>query len=979
MSGFNAIGRLIYRFRWLVVLLWGLVVLGSAFFAPNLAERLKGGGFEGAGTESERVRDITIEDFGASRARILIVFEGDGSPPARSEEFQQAQNAALEGVREIEETRFVATYSDAADERFISEDGNDSYAAVGFEVSENQTQELVDRVRREVKNNAPEEIQTHVTGAPAVYLDIQKASSEDIRRVEVYVFPLALLILVVAFGSIVAAGVPVLVGGASVVTTLAVLYFLSSTYDMSIFSLSISTMLGLGLGIDYALFAVSRFREELENYLVAEAVPRTMATAGRSIFFSGTAVLIGLSGLLFFPFMFMRSIGVAGVVVVFVTVAAALTLLPATLGILGHRVNALTFRRRSFDHTRSRFWRRSAGLVMRRPVIVLLAVGAVLIALLHPVLHMKVGIPEASVLPVRYESRTGDDILKEEFDYASLNPIQLLVATPGDPLGVESLAATQELGERVRSSEGIESINSIYTVGEEGAREYAERVSEAREEARAEIRGRVDAEVEQRLANLEWRLGVVPPGAEERVRQKAEARAAEEIESQVPELPEGISTSGEVTPEGVANFLDTPEARESAEIQQAIDSYVGGDRTMLRAVTESDPYSEQARATIEDIRSIEPPEGTSFLVGGLSAGQRDFIGSLYDKALYAVAFVLGVTYLLLFFTFRSFFIPLKAVIVNILSLTASFGVMVLVFQDGNLSGLLNFTPLGFVDATLPILMFCTIFGVSMDYEVFLLSRMKEAYENGDSNTASVAKGLVSTAGIITSAAAIIITVTGAFAFTEIIITKAIGLGLAVAVLVDVTIIRILLVPATMRILGDWNWWPGGRKSTFTPSRQWPSSRSGTGAEEERMNGQGSQNEIERAEETYHSSVEAGRRLGTMLEEVIREDRDRKEFRHFLQNLSQSTKEADLKRTELSYERLTQRLKVVEAEHKQARKAAHEAAGSLLAARKAYAQAAGQEQRLSSVVQRLEDLRMREMERLEQLREQKQEDVHRASD
>ncbi|HYZ05071.1 MAG TPA: MMPL family transporter, partial [Rubrobacter sp.] len=646
--------------------------------------------------------------------------------------------------------------------------------------------------------------------------------------------------------------------------------------------------------------------------------------------------------------------------------AAALTLLPATLGILGHRVNALAFRRRSFDSTRSWFWGRSAELVMRRPVIVLLAVGAVLTALLHPVLHMKVGIPEASVLPERYESRTGDDILKEEFDYASLNPIQLLVSTPGDPLGVERLAATQELGERVSNNEGIESINSIYTVGEEGAREYAERVSEAREEARAEIRGRVDAEVEQRLANLEWRLGVVPPGAEERVRQRAEARAAEEIESQVPELPEGISTSGEVTPQGVANFLDTPEARESQELQQAIDSYVGGDRTMLRAVTESDPYSERARATIEDIRSIEPPEGTSFLVGGRSAGQKDFIGSLYDKALYAVAFVLGVTYLLLFFTFRSFFIPLKAVIMNILSLTASFGVIVLVFQDGNLSGLLNFTPLGFVDATLPILMFCTIFGVSMDYEVFLLSRMKEAYENGDSNTASVAKGLVSTAGIITSAAAIIIVVTGAFAFTEIIITKAIGLGLAVAVFVDATIIRILLVPATMRILGDWNWWPGGRKRTFTPSR-----RSGIGAEE-RMNGQSSQNEIEQAEETYRSYVETRRRIGTMLEEVIRKDRDHEKFRLFLQNLDHFIKEADLKRTELHYERLTQRLKVVEAEHKLARKAAHEAVGSLDAARKAYAQAAGQEQRLSSVVRRLEELRRREMERLEQLRKNEQE-------
>jgi putative drug exporter of the RND superfamily len=266
----------------------------------------------------------------------------------------------------------------------------------------------------------------------------------------------------------------------------------------------------------------------------------------------------------------------------------------------------------------------------------------------------------------------------------------------------------------------------------------------------------------------------------------------------------------------VSNFLELPEARESEELQDAISSYVAGNRTLLQGVTEANPYTEEAHAAVDEVRAVDAPEGVSFLVGGLSAGQKDFISSLYGKAPYAAVFVLGVTYLILLVTFRSVFIPLKAVIVNILSLTASFGAMVFIFQDGNLSGLLNFTPLGFVDATLPILMFCTIFGVSMDYEVFLLSRIRESYENGDSNTASVAKGLVATAGIITSAAAIIIIVTGAFAFTGIILTKAVGLGLAVAVFVDATIIRVLLVPATMRILGDWNWWPGGRRATFDP-------------------------------------------------------------------------------------------------------------------------------------------------------------------
>jgi putative drug exporter of the RND superfamily len=409
----------------------------------------------------------------------------------------------------------------------------------------------------------------------------------------------------------------------------------------------------------------------------------------------------------------------------------------------------------------------------------------------------------------------------------------------------------KRLGESVRDTDGVKSVESIYTIGETAARDYTERVAEAREEAEAEARGRTEAlveerynqlvqeqvqeEVEERTSQLVDEQGTLPPGAEEEIRSQVEpevrsrleesgareqiqseveSELQQQVEEQVPNLPEGVSADGEITAAGVANYLRLPEARESEELQDAKDDLVAGDLTLLRSVTEASPYVGEARETVGDVRSIEPPEGVNFLVGGLSAIQKDFIASVYSKAPYAAAFVLGVTYMILLITFRSVILPLKAVAVNILSLTASFGAMVFVFQDGNFSNVLNFTPLGFVDATLPILIFCTIFGVSMDYEVFLLSRIREAYENGDSNTASVAKGLVSTAGIITSAAAIIIVVTGAFAFSSVIITKAIGLGLAVAVFVDATIIRVLLVPATMRVLGDWNWWPGGRKSTF---------------------------------------------------------------------------------------------------------------------------------------------------------------------
>jgi putative drug exporter of the RND superfamily len=843
---FARLGPIAYRHRWPILLFWAVVLVTAALFAPKLGGQLKGGGFEGSGRDSEIAKDLMVEEFGLPRATLAIVFVSDNLS-ARSEEYQRAENEALEPLRNMEQIRSVTTYADTKDQRFLSEDGNKTYALVGFDVSVAETQSLVDEVRQKVRSD---ELTTYVTGPSAVYLDITNASAEDIRRAEKYALPVALVILVIAFGTLVAAGVPVLIGGVSVLTALAALYFLAGVYDMSVYVLSIATMLGLGLGIDYALLAVSRFREELENYPIPEAVSRTVATAGRSIFFSGLAVLIGLSGLLFFPFMFIRSIGVAGVVVVFASVCAALTLLPAVLGVLGHKVNALAVRGNR-GPVGAGFWGRSAEAVMQHPVLVILIVGVILSALLYPVTHMKIGIPEASVLPEKYESRAGDDILKQDFDYAGLSPMQIVASVPEGPLSAEGLEDVKRLGESVRETDGVQSVESIYTIGETAARGYAERVADIRKEAEAEARGRTEALVEERYnqlvqeqvqqgveeqtSQLAADQGTLPPGAEEEIRSRVEsevrsrleesgareqiqseveAELQQQVEEQVPNLPEGISADGEITAEGVANYLKLPEARQSEELQDAKDELVGGYYTLLRGVTEASPYVGAARETVGDVRSVEPPEGVRFFVGGLSAGQKDFISSVYDKAPYAAAFVLGVTYLVLLYTFRSVFIPLKAVVVNILSLTASFGALVFVFQDGNLSEVLNFTPLGFVDATLPILIFCTIFGVSMDYEVFLLSRIREAYENGDSNTASVAKGVASTAGIITSAAAIIIVVTGAFAFSSVIITKAVGLGLAVAVFVDATIIRILLVPATMRVLGDWNWWPGGRKSTF---------------------------------------------------------------------------------------------------------------------------------------------------------------------
>src|SRR5215217_4612908 len=722
-----------------------MVLISSAFFAPGLSGQLKGGGFDGANSEAERVQDLMSGEFGLSPATLTVVFTGDGIP-ARSEKFQKAQEKALAGVRKLDDVRYVGSSAGSKDTRFISEDGKKSYAVIAFDISIDETRNAVEEVRNEVRSD---ELETYVTGAPAVYQDLEEASNEDVKNAEKYAFPFAVVILVFAFGTLVAAGVPVLIGGASVLTTLAALYFISGFYDMSVYVLSIATMLGLGLGIDYALFFVSRFREELDDYPTAEAVARTVATAGRSIFFSGTAVLIGLSGLLFFPFMFMRSIGVAGVLVVFVSVSAALTLLPALLGVLGRGVNRLAIRRRR-GGPGTAFWGRSAEVVMRHPVAVIVLAAATLAILLYPVGHMKVGIPEASVLPQKYESRAGDDILKKNFEYAALNPMQIVATLGEDPLSAGGLADTRELSGRISDAEGVSRVESVYTLGEKAAKDYAERVAEVREQAQTEAASKVEGlvqkqieeqtqkkteeAVEQQLSQIQATYGAVPAGTEEqirseveprvaqevrasegRIRDEVERRLAEEVNRKVPNLPEGISPDGKVTPEGVANFLKLPVARHSRELQDTLDSYVAGERTLLRAVTEANPYTQEAYGAVDAVRAVEAPGGTSFLVGGLSAGQEDFISSLYAKAPLAAAFVIGVTYLILLITFRSVFIPLKAVIVNILSLTASFGAMVFVFQDGHLSGLLDFTPLGFVDATLPILMFCTIFGVSMDY------------------------------------------------------------------------------------------------------------------------------------------------------------------------------------------------------------------------------------------------------------------------
>lgn len=835
---FYRFGALIYRLRWVVILLWVVSLGVSAYFAPQVSERLSGGDITLPGSESAAAQEV-LDEQGADSGDYVIVFESEGLD-AKDEAFREAESDVLDRVSDLSGVSGVTGYGSTQEEAFISEDGGESYAVIS---TNSGGENLLEEIRAEADS---EELQTYVTGQDAVESDLQEAAQESIQQAEVFALPIALVILVIAFGGLVAAGIPMLVGVSSVLGTLGLVYLVSQFYEMSIFVTQVATMLGLGLGIDYALMVVSRFREELEEHPAPEAVARTVGTAGRTIFFSGAAVMIGLAGLFFFPLPTLRSVGIGGVLVVSMTVLTALTLAPVVMGLLGGWINRLSVRRRAGTIG---LWRRIGAAGMRRPVFTAVAVALAAGALIVPLGGIQTGLANAQALPESVESRAGDDILRQEFEYGSLSPVQITAQMEGDPTSAESLEKLQSLGEDARDVEGVDSVASVYTVGEQAARQYAEQIQQARQQAEQEaasqtdeiveeqfeqqVQEQTDAAVEQQLAALEQRYGTVPEGSEgqvraevepqvregleqagarEQIRSEVEERAQQRIDEEIPALPEGVSADGEITPQGVANFLDTEVAQDNQQLQDGLQTFVSEDAAVVQAVPASDPYSENARETVEALRDLEEPEGFDLAVGGLSAQQRDVLSTLFGAPLlYAGLFVVGATYLTLAASFRSLVAPLKGLLVNGLSLAASMGVLVLIFQHGYLSGALGFTNTGFVDALVPIMAFCVVFGISMDYEVFLLSRIKEARDNGASPEDSVREGLSSIGGIIASAAAILITVTGAFAFSDILQIQALGIGIALAVFIAAFPMQMLFVPAIMKLLGEKVWWPASRK------------------------------------------------------------------------------------------------------------------------------------------------------------------------
>jgi RND superfamily putative drug exporter len=750
---FAALGRFTYRRRRLIVLLWSVAFAASLLAAVDLPAQLSGGGFTNRDSPSQRAQREMQKRLGFGPAVVTVVFES-GALDVRSPLVKSQVDRALSRIDEQHFPDLIAvqTARSTGDADFVSRDGMSTFAVLGFNATTEEVQGQMDDIRRALR---PTGLKTYLTGDSAVYLELEETSARDLRTAETYAFPVALLVLLLVFGTLVAASLPVIGGGVAVTVTLGAFWVLAHALDISIFAMNVASLLGLAVGIDYALFMVGRFREELAaGSQVAEAVETTVRFAGRSIFFSGLTVVIGLLGLISIPFMSMRSIGFGGALVVFFSVLSALTLLPAVLAILGPRVDRIrVFGRSGKEGT---LWRRWSKGVMRHPILVLVATSALVALFAWPVTGIATEIPGATALPADSEARRGYDMLQTRFDVSALSPIEVLVTWKGDPdpLARANLDRLFAYGRRLQSLPGVERVVS--------------------------------------MVNLP---GVETPAAAAALWREVEHPAGRRLSAH------GVSMAGLL--QGLLGL----QQRRSAVLLHDLTTASG--TALFRVVPSGAPASPESQRLATRIFDDGGPPGTVLHVAGVSMTVHDFVSALYERFPWIVLFVVCVTALVMLVLLRSAFLPLKAVAMNVLSLLAGYGIMVWVFQQGHLEWLLRFQSSGAIDAELPLILFCTVFGVSMDYEVFLLTRMREAWDETADSLEAVRFGLVKTGRIITGAALIIVVVAGSFAFTSILVTKAIGVGLAVAVALDASIIRMLMVPAIMRLLGRWNWWLPG--------------------------------------------------------------------------------------------------------------------------------------------------------------------------
>ncbi len=744
----GSLARALVRWRWAVLLVWMAAGIVGALKAPDAPGRLNLRGGTGAVSEASRNSALINQRFPQSLGEYLAVTL-EAKQPIDSGRPREVYDTLVARLQRAPFVQAVAGWGTTKDSTFIAKDRKSTFLVAALKAPGGDSAGALvvplRKVAREAIGSFPDsgDYTLRVTGRSALDLDVRTLTIEDGRRSELQLLPLTFVILVLAFGALVAAALPLLIGFLAIVLSLAIIGELAAITPMSIFVLNITTMIGLGVGIDYSLLIVTRFREELANGLNRrDAAAEAAKTAGHAVLVSGATVVVGFAALLLTPLVETRSVGIGGLVVVGVAVLLSTTLLPALLAFLGRNIDRPKWlaARLAWYHS-PLFWEKWARSVTRHPWRAMAVGGGVIALLTVPVFGIRIGLPSRGWWPTHTEAGQGVEVLSKMGVAGYIQPVRVAVELPEGKTAVQtaSLRGLMTLRDSLRADPRVREVRSIVDLKPgTGLLEYSVLYSEL-DSARAQYKGFLDSYL------------------------SADARVA---------LLDVIPS-------------DTTSLTSAMELVRKV-----------RALAKAPP------------RQLRDAEIT---VGGYAASSVDSQDNLLARFPLIVGLILGVTALMLAVAFRSVLIPLKAIVLNSLSVSATFGLIVLVFQYGfgaKVLGLEGATSAIFV--VVPVLVFAVVFGLSMDYEVFLLSRIKEAYDRTGRNDEATLEGVSATASVITSAALIMIIVFGVFAFARVLAMQFLGFGLAMAVLLDATLIRMVLVPAFMQVAGRWNWWPGSR-------------------------------------------------------------------------------------------------------------------------------------------------------------------------
>ncbi|MGE7837832.1 MMPL family transporter [Viridibacillus arvi] len=695
----QCLSRFITKYYKIIATVWCALFIIFAYFAIQLPGQLKGDGFKVNGDHQAVMNELT-EEFGLPAETIFVVFDNVKDVDIK------ATLQKIEEVKEIDSIQSPLKNSELHKK-------NISYAILNFDNTIEDMAIVVPKIRDKINNKQG----ITITGGSVISSDLNTASQKDLANAEAIGLPIAVLVLLLAFGSVVASILPIVIGIITVVSAFGILSMLSGQFDLSIFIMNIIPMLGLALSIDFALLFINRYREERLHSTIQQAVQTTIQTAGRSIIFSAFCVMIGLGAMIVIQVEIFHNIALGGTIAVFLAVVASLTLLPASILLLGDRLNKWTIIRVK-PNSESR-WRNFATLVMKRPVtiaiisLIILGIGIV------PVKDMKLTIPTMDALPTSYDSRTSFEKLQKEFNLGKNSTVYLLAEREDGWDSKAGLNAILKLQKALQNDDLVLDVKTIFT--------------------------------ESKINRVEdWQQSM-----------------------------ENLSASEQLKP--------------------LKETFIHDKQLFIPITLDAKGASTKAQDWVR--KWSDKDLNMNFKLGGEAKFNQEIFDEISNKIVIALSIIIISTFFILMLAFRSVLIPIKAILMNIIGLSSAFGILVYIFQYGSFG-----IEEGTIVLIIPVITFCLVFGLSMDYEVFLISRIQEEYEKGASNTRATIDGLTSTSKIITSAALIMIVITGAFAFTDVMPVKQIGVGIAIAIAIDATIIRLMLVPSLMKLLGDWNWW-----------------------------------------------------------------------------------------------------------------------------------------------------------------------------